>query len=89
MSKPPKIMKPIKASFTQIINAVADGRGVKIQARKRASSESESDSYNLKANLPGGVSLHGAAWSEALHKLSHRKRANPRVSHSPGHNSIP
>jgi hypothetical protein len=27
MSRPQKIHKPIKASFTQIINAVADGKG--------------------------------------------------------------
>jgi hypothetical protein len=33
MSRPQKIHPPIKASFTDIINAVADGRGVKIQAR--------------------------------------------------------
>jgi hypothetical protein len=33
MSRPQKIHKPIKGSFTDIINAVADGRGVKIQAR--------------------------------------------------------
>jgi hypothetical protein len=28
MSRPQKIHPPIKASFTQIINAIADGRGV-------------------------------------------------------------
>ncbi len=36
MSSPQKIMKPIKASFTQIINAVADGKGVKSPARDKA-----------------------------------------------------
>ena len=29
MSRPQKIMKPIKASFIQVINAVADGKGMK------------------------------------------------------------
>ena len=33
MSRPQKIHKPLKGSFTDIINAVADGKGVKIQAR--------------------------------------------------------
>ena len=33
MSRPQKMHKPINGSFTDIINAVADGRGVKIQAR--------------------------------------------------------
>jgi hypothetical protein len=34
MSRPQKIHPPIKASFTNIINAVADGKGVKpLQAR--------------------------------------------------------
>ena len=33
MSRPQKIHKPIKASFTDIINAVADGKGVKLLAR--------------------------------------------------------
>jgi len=33
MSRPQKIHPPIKASFTEIINAVADGKGVKIRAR--------------------------------------------------------
>jgi hypothetical protein len=33
MSRPQKIHPPIKASFTDIINAVADGKGVKLQAR--------------------------------------------------------
>jgi hypothetical protein len=32
MSRPQKIHKPLKGSFTDIINAVADGKGVKIQA---------------------------------------------------------
>jgi hypothetical protein len=35
MSRPQKIHKPIKGSFTQIINAVADGKGVKTQAKDR------------------------------------------------------
>jgi hypothetical protein len=29
MSRPQKMHKPLKFSFTEIINAVADGRGVK------------------------------------------------------------
>jgi hypothetical protein len=29
MSRPQKIHKPLKFSFTEIINAVADGKGVK------------------------------------------------------------
>jgi len=33
MSRPQKIHPPIKGSFTEIINAVADGKGVKLQAR--------------------------------------------------------
>ena len=34
MSRPQKMHKPLKGSFTDIINAVADGRGVKkIQAK--------------------------------------------------------
>ena len=36
MSRPQKIHKPISASFTDIINAVADGRGVKTQAKDKA-----------------------------------------------------
>ncbi len=35
MSRPQKIMKPIKGSFTQIINAVADGKGVKGRNREQ------------------------------------------------------
>ncbi len=31
--------KPLKGSFTDIINAVADGKGVKIQARNAALSK--------------------------------------------------
>ncbi len=36
MSRPQKIHKPLKFSFTEIINAVADGKGVKqpLQASK-------------------------------------------------------
>jgi hypothetical protein len=33
MSRPQKMHKPLKGSFTEIINAVADGKGIKIQAR--------------------------------------------------------
>ena len=29
MSRPQKLHKPIKGNFTDIINAIADGRGVK------------------------------------------------------------
>jgi hypothetical protein len=29
MSRPQKIHKPLKGDFTQIINAIADGKGVK------------------------------------------------------------
>jgi hypothetical protein len=39
MSRPQKIHPPIKASFTDIINAVADGKGVKIQARNAKPSQ--------------------------------------------------
>jgi hypothetical protein len=31
MSRPQKIIPPIKGSFTQIINSIADGKGVKRQ----------------------------------------------------------
>jgi len=31
--------KPLKGSFTDIINAIADGKGVKIQARNAAQSK--------------------------------------------------
>jgi len=33
MSRPQKMHKPLKGDFTQVINAIADGKGVKIQAR--------------------------------------------------------
>jgi hypothetical protein len=33
MSRPQKIHKPLKGDFTQIINAIADGKGVKLEAR--------------------------------------------------------
>jgi hypothetical protein len=33
MSRPQKMHKPLKGDFTQVINAIADGRGVKLQAR--------------------------------------------------------
>ena len=36
MSRPQKMHKPLKGSFTQIINAVADGKGVKTQAKDKA-----------------------------------------------------
>ena len=32
MSRPQKIIPPIKGNFAQIINAIADGKGVKPQA---------------------------------------------------------
>jgi hypothetical protein len=35
MSRPQKMHKPIKGGFTEIINAVADGKGVKLQARNQ------------------------------------------------------
>jgi hypothetical protein len=37
MSRPQKIHPPIKAGFTDIINAVADGKGVKPLQAKNAS----------------------------------------------------
>jgi hypothetical protein len=42
MSRPQKIHKPLKSDFSQIINAIADGRGVKqpLQARNAARSQS-------------------------------------------------
>jgi len=36
MSRPQKMHKPIKASFIQVVNAVADGKGVKVQAKDKA-----------------------------------------------------
>jgi len=36
MSRPRKMHKPLKGNFTDIINAVADGRGVKVQAKDKA-----------------------------------------------------
>jgi hypothetical protein len=33
MSRPQKMHKPLKGDFSQIINAIADGKGVKLQAR--------------------------------------------------------
>jgi len=36
MSRPQKMHKPIKASFTDIINAAADGRGVRVSAKDKA-----------------------------------------------------
>jgi hypothetical protein len=33
MSRPQKMHKPLKGGFTQIINAIADGKGVELQAR--------------------------------------------------------
>jgi hypothetical protein len=35
MSRPPKIHKPLKFAFTDIINAVADGKGVKLTGDKK------------------------------------------------------
>jgi hypothetical protein len=34
MSRPQKMHKPLKGGFTNIINAVADGKGVKLEAKK-------------------------------------------------------
>lgn len=39
MSRPQKIHKPLKGTFTDIINAVADGKGVKLQAKKATRSK--------------------------------------------------
>lgn len=36
MSRPRKMHKPLKGNFMDIINAVADGRGVKVQAKDKA-----------------------------------------------------
>jgi hypothetical protein len=33
MSRPQKMHKPLKGGFTDIINAIADGKGVKAQAK--------------------------------------------------------
>ena len=35
MSRPQKMHKPIKGGFTQIINAVADGKGIKGRTREQ------------------------------------------------------
>lgn len=48
MSKPQKMHKPLKGDFTQIINAIADGKGVKLQARNAASPKGNI----LKASVP-------------------------------------
>ncbi|MGH7951121.1 MAG: hypothetical protein ACREFE_04270 [Limisphaerales bacterium] len=37
MSRPQKIIPPIKGSFTQIINAIAGGKGVKKLTRNQLS----------------------------------------------------
>jgi hypothetical protein len=39
MSRPQKIIAPIKGSFTEIINAVADGRGVQKSRTKEMANE--------------------------------------------------
>jgi len=39
MSRPQKMHKPLKGDFTQIINAIADGKGVKLEARNAARSK--------------------------------------------------
>jgi len=45
MSRPQKIHPPIKASFTDIINAVADGKGIKPETGK-----SRKEAVRLAAN---------------------------------------
>ena len=40
MSRPQKMHKPLKFTFTEVINAVADGKGVELQARKARAKES-------------------------------------------------
>ena len=47
MSRPQKMHKPLKGSFTEIINAVADGRGVRLSAKTRALQKG-----TLRASLP-------------------------------------
>jgi hypothetical protein len=39
MSRPQKMHKPLKGNFTDIINAVTDGKGVKIQAKNMTRSK--------------------------------------------------
>jgi hypothetical protein len=39
MSRPQKMHKPLKGSFTDIINAIADGKGLKPQVRNAANSK--------------------------------------------------
>jgi hypothetical protein len=39
MSRPQKMHKPLKGDFTQIINAIADGKGVKSQVRNAVNSK--------------------------------------------------
>ena len=39
MSRPQKKHKPLKFSFTEIINSVADGKGVKLEGGKAARSK--------------------------------------------------
>jgi hypothetical protein len=39
MSRPQKIHKPLKGSFTDIINSVADGKGVRVQAKNMTRSK--------------------------------------------------
>jgi hypothetical protein len=39
MSRPQKIIPPIKGSFTEIINAVADGRGIQKSRTKDMANE--------------------------------------------------
>jgi hypothetical protein len=39
MSRPQKMHKPLKFNFTEIINAVADGKGVKLKGGKSTRSK--------------------------------------------------
>ena len=39
MSRPQKIIPPIKGSFQEIINAVAAGKGMKVVVREKSNTE--------------------------------------------------
>jgi hypothetical protein len=39
MSRPQKMHKPLKGNFSQIINAIADGKGVKLEAKRMTRSK--------------------------------------------------